>query len=544
MTRRLRPYQVDALAGLRAALVTHASTICVLPTGCGKTTVASTLMNEWPGGNTLFLAHTRELVGQAAQRLTGELGYAPIVEMGLRGGDTENFYQGGMCVVGSVQSMLTDRRLAKFDRHPFDLILIDEAHRATSNSYRKIVEHFVRLNPRCKTVGLTATPNRADGVALGLAFESVGYSLNIEDAIDGGWLVPVRQRPIVVTETQIVGKGRVNEFGDNDFTDAQIESVFADEAALHGTAKPLIIEAETRPTIVFCSTVRHAHELAAVLNHYAKGSAAAVDGETPATERAELVAEFRAGGLQFLVNAQVFVEGFDAPNCACVAVVRPTKSVSRYTQMVGRGLRPLAGVVDGDGMDAQDRKLAILTSEKPGCLILDFVNAGANGLATIDDALGGNYDREVRDAAAADRTAGEKPVGESLKRANFLLSLERETQAMSGRDAEVEYEAFDRDDSRPVATGQGPARKRGTITEQQLNFLVSLGMTKEGAWGFSVSQAGGVISKLKMTTCTVKQQSALRRAGINPDGIGFDRAGRIITALVANNWRPLTEVPE
>jgi superfamily II DNA or RNA helicase len=125
VARILRPYQVDALAGVRETLKTYASCVCVLPTGMGKTTVAATLMNEWEGGNCLFLAHTRELVDQAANRLAGELGYRPTVEMGIRGGDEGLFYQGGMVVVGSVQSMLTDRRLAKYERHPFDLIVID-----------------------------------------------------------------------------------------------------------------------------------------------------------------------------------------------------------------------------------------------------------------------------------------------------------------------------------------------------------------------------------------------------------------------------------
>jgi superfamily II DNA or RNA helicase len=360
MPRTLRPYQVDAIAGIRSALGGHASTACVLPTGCGKTSVAATLMNEWPGGHCLFLAHTRELVDQAAARLADELGYPPVVEMGSRGGDTGLFYQGGMVVVGSVQSMVTDRRLTKYDRHPFDLIVVDEAHRATSGSYRKIVDHFTAINKACKVVGLTATPNRADGTALGLVFESVGFAMDIPDAIDGGWLVPVRQRSVVVSDVEITGPSRTNELGEKDFTDAAVESVMLDERALAATADPLVREAAGRPTIVFAATVRHAHQLAAVIDRLAPGAAAAVDGETPPEQRADVIAKFRTGQIQFLCNAQLFTEGFDAPNCSCVAVARPTKSAGRYTQMVGRGLRPLPGVVDipGDAQDRDDRRRA------------------------------------------------------------------------------------------------------------------------------------------------------------------------------------------
>jgi superfamily II DNA or RNA helicase len=542
-TRKLRPYQIDALAGIRAALETHASCVCVLPTGTGKTSVAATLMNEWPGGNCLFLAHTRELVDQAAARLAGELGYPPVVEMGVRGGDEGLFWQGGMVVVGSVQSMLTDRRLAKYERNPFDLIVIDESHRAVSRSYRKVVDYFTTRNPACKVVGLTATPNRADGVALGLVFDAVGYAMDIPDAIDGGWLVPVRQRAVVVSDVEITGPSRTNEVGEKDFTDAAVEEVMIDEAALVATADPLVREADGRPTIVFCATVRHAHELAAVIDRYAPGSAAAVDGETPPDQRADLIARFRRGDVQFLCNAQLFVEGFDAPTCACVAVARPTKSTGRYTQMVGRGLRPLPGVVDGPG-DARDRAIHIATSDKPDCLILDFVNAGAAGLVTIDDVLGGDYDAEVRELAARDRKDGaDTEVGESLKRAKFLLALEREMDARRENRGAVAYEVFDRD-GRAVAGSPGAAQKRGTITDGQLGLLVSLGMDPARAAAMSSKAARGAIDGMRATHCTDKQRKVLAKAGIDTKGIGVDRASRIIDAIKANGWRRPEELPE
>jgi superfamily II DNA or RNA helicase len=110
-------------------------------------------MYEWPGGNCLFLAHTRMLIDQAVARLAVELGYSPIVEMGIRCGVRDLFFQEGMVVVASVQSMLTDYRLKKYQHHPFDLIVIDECHRAVSRSYTKVVEFYQSLNPACKVVG-------------------------------------------------------------------------------------------------------------------------------------------------------------------------------------------------------------------------------------------------------------------------------------------------------------------------------------------------------------------------------------------------------
>jgi superfamily II DNA or RNA helicase len=535
MSRRLRPYQIDALEGIRKTLEASASCVCVLPTGTGKTSVASALMNEWPGGNCLFLAHTRELVDQAAARLAGEIGYAPVIEMGIRGGDEGLFWQGGMVVVGSVQSMLTDRRLKKYERNPFDLIVIDESHRAVSRSYRKVVDYFTEKNPSCKVVGLTATPNRADGVALGLVFESVGYAMDIPDAIDGGWLVEVRQKSVVVSDVEITGPNRTNELGEKDFTDSAVESVMIDEAALEATALPLVQEANGRPTIVFCATVRHAHELAAVIDRYAPGSAEAVDGMTPIEQRSEVIRKFQTGKIQFLCNAQLFVEGFDAPTCSCVAVARPTKSTGRYTQMVGRGLRPLPGVVDGDG-DARDRQLWIATSEKPDCLVLDFVNAGAAGLVNIDDVLGGNYDAEVRELAARDRKLTDDHVGASLKRAKMLLALEREMEIRQSNRANVQYEVFDRD-GRPMASAPRPGVKRGTVTDGQLSFLISLGCDQNTAMQYSQRQAGVVIDSMRKNRCTQKQRAVIERAGINTNGLGVDHANRIIDALKANGWK-------
>jgi len=544
MARKLRPYQVRAIEGVRSMLESKSSCVIVLPTGTGKTSVAATLMNEWPGGNCIFLAHTRELVEQAAARLAGELGYPPVIEMGIRGGDVDLFWQGGMVVVGSVQSMLTDRRLAKYSKNPFDLIVIDECHRAVSRSYKKIVDYFVNLNPNCKVVGLTATPNRADGVALGLAFEDVAFAMDIPEAIDGGWLVPVRQRAVVVSDVEITGPNKTNELGEKDFTDSAVEQVMIDEAALVATADPLVREAAGRPTIVFCASVRHAHELAAVIDSYAPGSAAAVDGETPTEQRADLISRFRRGDVQFLCNAQLFIEGFDAPNCSCVAVARPTKSAGRYTQMVGRGLRPLPGVVDGPG-DAQDRKIFIATSDKPDCLILDFVNAGASGLVTIDDVLGGDYDAEVRAAALQVRKEGDTSVGESLKRAKFLLALERQMEARQGSQSNVDYEVYDRDGRPLAAVGSGAKGPRGTITDGQLSLLISLGCDPDRAVVMSARQAGAVIDSMKQKHCTSKQASVLKRAGVDPTGIGMDRAGRIITVLKENNWTlPGGEIPE
>lgn len=546
--KRLRPYQTAALESTLRQLQQYNSTAVVLPTGLGKTVYASKLIAGWEQGNTLFLAHTRELINQAADKLASDLGYRPAIEMNIQGIDPDNLWQGGLSVVASVQTMYGDRRLAKYEKHPFGLIVIDECHHATAAGYRKVVDFFRKLNPSLKVVGITATPNRSDGTALGLMFESVAYQMSINDAVEQGWLVPVAQEYIVVDSLSFDGiKTKKNEFGEADFSAEQLEAILMEEETLHKMAVPTIEKVGERRTLIFTATVRHAHTLASVLNRYREHSAKAVDGTTPTEQRKDIIRDFAEGRLQFLCNCAVLTEGFDAPACSAIVMGRPTKSLSLYTQMLGRGLRPLPGIVDGIE-DATDRRLSILTSDKPNCLVLDFVGNSEFKLADSYDVLGGNYDVEARALARREAQKERKDIGEVMEQAAALLCLERQWKERENIRARAEYQSyaanpFDADEATPSGSNYtGP--KRGTATDGQVAFLVNLGISQDKAMSCSKAQAGAMIDSLKETRCTRKQASTLQRAGISTQGIGVDRASRIIDALAANGWRPLKELPE
>lgn len=547
--KALRPYQQAAIDATRRQLEQYASTVVVLPTGLGKTVYAAKLIAEWEQGNTLFLAHTKELITQAADKLEPELGYRPGIEMGLQAVEHGGLWQGGLSIVASVQTMYGDKRLAKYSKHPFGLIVIDECHHATASTYKKVVGYFQALNPNLKVVGITATPNRSDGTALGLMFESVAYQMSINDAIEGGWLVPVEQEYVVVDELRLDDVAvRKNEVGESDFAAGQLEEVMVQEEMLHKLAVPTLDKVGDRPTLIFTASVRHAHELAAVLNRYRPESAVAVDGTTEQERRKELVRDFAAGKVQFLCNCSVLTEGFDAPKCAAVVMGRPTKSLSLYTQMLGRGLRPLPGTVDGVP-DPTDRRLAILTSEKPKCLVLDFVGNSRHKLASAYDVLGGNYDAEAKELAQEEARRARKDVGEVMEQAAALVALERKWKDREHIKArEVRYGAhavnpFDEMAAEVVGSEYvGPAR--GTATDSQVRLLMNLGVSQAVAERYSKRQAGAVIDAIGATRCTNKQASVLQRAGIDPKGVGFERAGRIIDALAANNWQRPEVLPE
>lgn len=535
--KTLRGYQFEAIESARERLKSYGSTVIVLATGLGKTVVASKLIAEWPHGNTLFLAHTKELIDQAADKLSYELGYRPAVEMGERTAGFDTLYQGGMAVVASVQSMSGEKRLKKYSNNPFGLIIVDECHHATSSTYRKVIDHFRAINPGVKVVGLTATPNRTDGTALGTMFESVAFEMGIVPGIGEGWLVPIKQQSVVVDKLDFSGiKTRKNMDGDQDFAPGELEAILMEEEIVHGMAKPTIELVGQRSTLVFTASVKHAHTMASVLRRYGV-TAAAVDGETPKEQRTEIVQQFSAGRIQFLCNCAVLTEGFDAPNCTAIVMGRPTKSLALYAQMLGRGLRPLPGCVDGIE-DAGERKLSILTSLKSECLVLDFVGVSEHKLASTFDVLGGNYDVETRELAR--REGSGKDPQKMLEQAQALLALERSWDARQKVIAEeAEYSVYNAD---PFEGGGVPATvgavgpQRGGASDAQIQLLVGLGVHPDTAKMYGKRQASAVIENLKDKRCTKKQESTLRKYGINTKNVNMDRASELINKIAANNW--------
>jgi len=514
----------------------------------GKTVVAAKLIGEWEQGNCLFLAHTKELVSQAADKIESELGYRPAVEMNVSTASIDTMYSGGMTIVGSVQTMRSDKRLRKYANYPFGLIIIDECHHATSAGFRKIIDYFRKLNPHLKVVGITATPNRTDGSALGIVFESEAYQMGIVAGIDGGWLVPIKQEYVIVSEICLDNvEVKKNKFGEMDFTDKSAEDIMTDEV-LHKMVRPIIEKAGDRPTLIFNANVRQAHEMAMILNDHQPNSAMAIDGTMSNDVRKRAVRDFEDGKLLRLCNFGVFCEGFDAPNCAAIAMARLTKSESVYTQMMGRGLRPLPGVVDGPNLvDAMDRKLSILSSAKPNVLILDFVGNSEHKIASVYDVLGGNYDIETRELAAAEaKTQPNADIQEMLKQAAALIEMERKWAHRKQLVTSANYSSYEVD---PFGDGARPAlhtqtEYRGGSSDAQVGILVELGVPREKALKYSKKQAGTVIDSVGKTKCTRRQAATLSKHGISLDGVGVSHASRIISAIAANGWKRPEVIPE
>lgn len=506
---KLRPYQELAVASVLEALDSHQSTLVQLPTGCGKTIVFATLVREWERrglGRAMVLAHTRELIDQAADKIGAVTGRRPEVEMASQWADMGGMWSRAHCVVSSVQTQIRGR-MRRFRPQDFGLVVVDEAHRTTAASYRRILEHY-QANRRCKVLHVTATPDRMDGVSLGSVVESVAYQYDIRNAVDDGWLVPIRQTIVRTGEIDYTGIRQSK----GDFTAADLERVMTAERALHAVCTPTIEIAGRRRTLIFAAGVRHAEMMAEILNRHRPGCAAYVHGGMHRDERKRILTDYQCGRIQFLCNAQVLIEGFDDPGVSCVVVARSTMSRARYAQMIGRGTRPLPGVVDGPETP-EERHAAIAFSLKPDLLVLDFAgNAGKHRLVTAADVLGGNAPPEVIGRAAKMAEDGEGDVRAMLDEA--AAEVERERQ-------EAEREA------RRLAE---EARKRALTASVQFET--------EDLNPFSVAlQRAIMASAVAERPLSDAMRVQLEKRGVDCSGLGFSDGRRMMAELRANQWR-------
>lgn len=501
MSYVLRPYQDECVCKIREALDAHRSVLAVLATGLGKTVIFSHLAKGYLdiGRRVLVLAHRDELIRQAAEKLASVTGQAPGIEMGESRIDEGGFLRPPV-VVSSVQSMCRPDRARKFHPHEFGLLIIDEAHHAPAASYQVIIAYF-KYNPDLRIVGLTATPKRADEAAMGQVFDSVAYEFGIEQAIDDGWLVPIRQRAVVVEGLDFSAVKSIA----GDLSAEQLDKILSEEETIHRSVVPLVELASNRQTLVFCSSVNHARLVSAMIDRYRHASSASLDGSTPPDVRRETVQRFATRKLQFLCNCGLFLEGFDAPVTEVVAMLRPTKSLALYTQVLGRGTRPLPGVVDGLG-SAAERRAAIAASPKSGMLAIDFVgNSGRHQIITAHDILGGKYGVAVRDyARKTSQEEGEvRPIEDALERAKDEIDLlveERERRRRAEIKARAEYHARE---VSPFGTDTAPSMEAGSIPAEPITpgqrwYLVSrLGFPADKADRLSKKQAGAIIGRSK-----------------------------------------------
>lgn len=328
MPFELRPRQLQALDGVRAAYREgKRAPIMVAPTGFGKTATAAVIIRRAMerGRRVWFMAHLREILDTTSAKLTAE-GIAHSYVMAGRPHD-----YGAEVHVVSVQTAA--RRLADLSRP--DLVVIDECHLAVAATYRLVVEAVG--SP--VLLGLTATPARLDGRGLGEMFDTIVPTCTTAELIAEQLLVPIRyyapSRPDLAGVRTVAG-----DYAQGELADAMNKPSITGDAVAHYRKL-----AHGRPCVVFCTNVRHAEDTAEAFR-LAGYRATAISGQTATDERTGALERLRAGDLDVVVNCQLWVAGVDCPVIGCVILLAPTKSVTKYLQSVGRGLRTAPGKQD------------------------------------------------------------------------------------------------------------------------------------------------------------------------------------------------------
>lgn len=295
MGQELRPYQQQARERIHAEWENgHTRTLLVLPTGTGKTIVFASVAADQvrAGDRVLILAHRGELLEQAADKLQRSTGLVSAVEKA----DATCLNTWFRVVVGSVQTLQRTARLERFPRDYFGTIIIDEAHHAITDGYRRILDYF----GSARVLGVTATPDRGDMRNLGEVFDSLAFEYKLTDAIKEGYLCRIMAQtiPLKLDISSVTMSGGDYAVGD----------------------------------------------LGTALDPYLEQIAAEVNGQS--ADRREVLADFDAGKYNVLCNSMLLTEGWDCPSVDCVVVLRPTKVRSLYSQMVGRGTRLSPGKSD------------------------------------------------------------------------------------------------------------------------------------------------------------------------------------------------------
>ena len=519
----LRDYQIEALAAIDREHAAHRSTLLVLATGLGKTTVFAEHIarRHVDGGLALVVAHREELVQQAA-RVLEQTGLRVGVEMAeQRDGTSLQMPLSGRglpdVVVASVQTLSRRSRLAKFDCARVHTVVVDEAHHATASTYVRVLDAM----PLAKVLGVTATPDRADKIGLRDLFETCAYRLELRDGIARGWLAPIRAEAVVCADLDLSQvRSRCGDLDEH-----ELQLAIGRDAVLHQIAGPLAQRSEGRPTIVFVPGVQVARDLAEMLTAYGM-PARSVDGETDRDVRRETIAAYARGELRALVNCGVFVEGFDSPRTSCIAIARPTSSRSLYAQMIGRGTRTAPG--------------------KNDLLVLDFVGAvGRHSLVGPLDVLGGEpLPDRVRELAAAALAEGADVV-QAERRARETVDAEELRANLAEQDALRAARGRVSFDVQSVVRVLDPFGDAGLLvnddgpraTDEQLRRLAKQGVA---AGDLSFAQASGVLQRLDQRVnsnlCSWKQARTLARAGCNPE-LDKRAAGYVVGILANNRWR-------
>lgn len=325
-TPQLRPYQQDLIDRILQQLQTYRSVMGQLPTGGGKSVVFGAITAHYAslGLRVLLIAHREELIIQGAKHLANWTQHpVGIIKAGY---PFEPLFP---IQFASIQTIVN-----RLDRlTDFDIVIIDETHHATSNSYTQVLDRF----PDAKILGLTATPVRTDGKGFEGVFDVLECGICTADLIEAGYLSPYR---LFAAPNGLITKGARTKMGDYSISD--LEDLNDADVVAGDVVKSYQEHANGATCIAFALSVKHSICIADAYNK-AGIPAQHIDAQTDSLIRKEALEKLKTAELKIISNVGLFGEGVDVPTLDCVQIVRPTKSLGLHLQMLGRVLRVAEG---------------------------------------------------------------------------------------------------------------------------------------------------------------------------------------------------------
>ena len=342
MKIKLYDYQEDMKGRIEGELRLHRSVMAQMPTGTGKTYLLTAVIDSFVSNNPMekvwIVAHRRELVSQIDETVRKFHSY---------------YASNTSSLLSSVKAMSIQWLMRHYDEIEEEpgMIVIDEAHHALAKTYKEMWERF----PKAKFLGLTATPCRLNGKGFTDLFDILVQSWSVPEFISKGRLatydfVSIKSDGV----TQRLIDSLQKRGADGDYQNKEMDMLLNKKPSIERLYRSLEEFGKDRKGIVYAINISHAQKITKLYQEHGV-KAIAIDSKTPATERQQDIEAFKKGDIQVLVNVDIFSEGFDCPDVEFVQLARPTLSLAKYLQMVGRGLRVAKGkkncvIIDNVGL--------------------------------------------------------------------------------------------------------------------------------------------------------------------------------------------------
>ena len=339
---KLFDYQEDMKERIEKALRLHRSVMAQMPTGTGKTYLLTAVIDSFVNNNPMekvwIVAHRRELVSQIDETVRKFHSYSASNTSTL---------------LSSVKAMSIQWLMRHYDEIEEEpgMIVIDEAHHALAKTYKEMWSRF----PKAKFLGLTATPCRLNGKGFTDLFDVLVQSWGVPEFISKGRLatydfVSIKSDGV----TQQLIDSLQKRGADGDYQNKEMDMLLNKKPSIERLYRSLEEFGKDRKGIVYAINISHAQKITKLYQEHGV-KAIAIDSKTLATERQQDIEVFKKGDIQVLVNVDIFSEGFDCPDVEFVQLARPTLSLAKYLQMVGRGLRVAKGkkncvIIDNVGL--------------------------------------------------------------------------------------------------------------------------------------------------------------------------------------------------